>query len=1401
MDPINALNIATAAVGFIQNINAVVNWIQDTRNAREDHLQWLGDLEALVVLFKTLQLRAESAKGSESSQWFYGFFEALKDKDGEVAISQDSDGTIKLGGLFGRLQDKIEGLEEKLKIKHGWRGIKQRVRHSNDKGTIRDDYADIRALKSDLDSIMQFDHFTLSLNINRKIDELLATQEVQENRARNDEEWKILKWLSPLEFLERQRKILNECFYNVSVPPGQWLLESEEFIAWKIGASDRRYSLYYYGKPGAGKTVLSSIVIDNLQKHCKEEYRKQLFNLSQQHRKELGLGDPLEVQRMTVLYLYLNYKETKAQTYTHLLGSLLKQLIQSQELGPLPDLVKDLYASSKGELHPDDKDIIGILKSELKAKFKRVYLVVDALDEFPENDRRNLVESLQDIDSERVCLLVTSRDSDDFTHDGTMSCNNCWRKDLYYFFTCQGCDDFSLCQSCMDKGIWCDRCNPGNVFAVPEVVAREIIVPDPEIKRYVEWDLAKQRGLGSDWNGVNKLGSGSIAQTRLASFCQRNPELVTEIPQAIVSKASGMFLLAKLHLESLKFQESPAKVKRALKKLSTDVTKIYRDILDRIEDQRKSEVELAKRTLYWLVLVHRPLSVPELRQALAVEPQETEFDPDNETNLSILLRVTSGLITADADQGAVRVVHRTAQEYFEDNWEELFPKAQTDIAITILTYLNLDAFAKPVEGDEEDVEVDRRLANFPFLAYASTYWGEHIQAVLDGTETQAAVVNFLKDTARLESTIQAAWQIGSKSQTAASWDVRSGINGLHVCARDGLDFALTTLAETLDINSQDAERGQTPLMYACRQGHTTTVSGLLELGADVNVKSFRGSSAMYEAILHKHTEVLRTLLTTGMPGQSLDINMTYPGDNNSTALMLAAWAGLEDTVTLLLARPNIAVNAQSIQGCTALALAAAKNHYSIVKRLLNYQGIDVDLADETGTTPLIFAADHGNDEIVAELLQRHADPECKQSDGTTAIIHAINDGHTLVVKAILEHGINIYTKDGLGRTLLHRACESDYPQVEIVRLLIDRGLDINARGQRGETPLHYACRCGYLEIVQLLLDLHADLSVKDGSPQQRTPLIVAWQNGETEIVNLLQAYHGPAEKEPIPSDASLPFWSLAKLGKTDLIRNVIEDPNQKKPYPSMQDLDTNNTALHWAIFYHQKGGSAEDESLAMIEMLLDAGMSPNDANNQKRTSLHLAALIDIYYAVEMLVTSKYKADLAARDIWGKTPLRVAQANQNYYVAALLIGAALSNTTDDAKSTDVADPAKTALDIGDPSALRLTFFAAVQLSNVPVVRLLISRGADVRARNDENQTALQIAKQLSSDELLRVLRESIYGPPRKSEAVADPTKGALVQALVPATANLTSALDLPAAPRTGLMGTEGSKVAMEVGLNT
>ena len=1032
---------------------------------------------------------------------------------------------------------------------------------------------------------------------------------------------------------------------------------------------------------------------------------------------------------MAVLYLYLNHKETKLQTISNLTSSLLKQLIQGRDRDTLSDPVKELFENSKGERRPDDGDVCKVLRSEILTGFSRVYIVVDALDELPEESRPELLAKLENImpEKEKISLMVTSRAFEDVSHEKTISCNNCGRDKLELYFRCKGCTSFDLCQTCKDKNVLCGEKH--DAFEEPPIVIKEIRAPDQEIKGFVMWELDKQRGLGRDRHIDTRLGSGSIGATMLGKFCQSVPDLIDKIPEAIVSRAQGMYLLAKLHMESLRFKRNPAEVRAALKVLPTEVGKIYEDILKRIDAQRPDDVLLAKKVLAWAVLAHRPLSVLELLQALAVKPLSEDFNHEAQTDLSTIKTLTLGLITADADRGAVRLVHRTAQEHFTENREMLFPTASDDIAVTIMTCLNFKALSVPCEGSDEDTEVDSRFQEFPFFAYASTYWGEHIQEALNKSGTQNEVREFLKDPSKLASTIQAAWYIGSKSQSTATWDVRNGVNGLHVCAWYGLDFAISTLLNEIPdliIDSPDQKLGQTPLIYACRRGHSTTASKLLENGADINIRSKVGSNALFESILGNHQEVLSNLLTSQPLHGSLDVNVTHPEHAERTPLMLASFRGYEYAVDNLLQRPGIEVNCKDSQGWTALTLAIYGKRNTIVKKLMGSKDLEFNATNTNGATPLIIAADSENSEIVEELLKGNANPNIADCDGNTAILVAVKEGCTSVVRVMLNHGVATDGLDKSGRTLLHVACtckgksesESKTPEAaEIVRLLLSKGLKPDAQANNGVTPLHDACRVGRLDVIQILLHSNADQSIKDLSG--RTPLAVAKQHHKTnEIVQFLldsRKAQGSTKAEVVPSDASLPLWSLAKLGHIDLARKQVK---VKGCNLSIRDPDNDNTALHWAV---------EFDHFKILEMLLDAGMSPDDVDDCGRTALHLAAELGDNEATERLLQSNANLDLENR--WGATPLSTAQSKGNYLVAVSLIAGGAC------------------IDKGEEDEVQATFFEAVRLGRLNAVQLLIKRGADVQGRDKNNQTALQLAKASSSNEVLNLLKLIIYPPPK------------------------------------------------------
>ena len=98
-------------------------------------------------------------------------------------------------------------------------------------------------------------------------------------------------------------------------------------------------------------------------------------------------------------------------------------------------------------------------------------------------------------------------------------------------------------------------------------------------------------------------------------------------------------------------------------------------------------------------------------------------------------------------------------------------------------------------------------------------------------------------------------------------------------------------AEGLEVDAAN-EVGETALMIAAIKGQTDWVKRLLERGAQVNKT---GWTALHYAASGPNPEIVRMLIERGA-----DIEAESP--NRSTALMMAAGYGPEDSVNLLLAR-------------------------------------------------------------------------------------------------------------------------------------------------------------------------------------------------------------------------------------------------------------------------------------------------------------------------------------------------------------------------------------------------------------------------------------------------------------------------------------------------------------------
>ncbi len=120
-----------------------------------------------------------------------------------------------------------------------------------------------------------------------------------------------------------------------------------------------------------------------------------------------------------------------------------------------------------------------------------------------------------------------------------------------------------------------------------------------------------------------------------------------------------------------------------------------------------------------------------------------------------------------------------------------------------------------------------------------------------------------------------------------------GATILHQACRTSEDRSLLNLIITtgLDVNTIDYD-GDTPLVYAARQGSLQNVIFLLEHGADPDIRNVEGETGLVTAINHKQDSIVRELLKRGAKYEGLN-------SQKQTILHAAASEGTVQTIKVL----------------------------------------------------------------------------------------------------------------------------------------------------------------------------------------------------------------------------------------------------------------------------------------------------------------------------------------------------------------------------------------------------------------------------------------------------------------------------------------------------------------------
>ncbi|KAK6981179.1 Arp ankyrin repeat protein [Favolaschia claudopus] len=940
-----------------------------------------------------------------------------------------------------------------------------------------------------------------------------------DNRRPSDEEnRKILDWLSPFNFFQRQNDIFEACQKG----SGQWFLSLQDFKTW---LSSPQKVLWCEGIQGAGKTALSSLVINYIQKTYTTA-------------SSTGLA-----------WIYLDYKEDQVQTKTTLLSSICHQLWVGK---PMPKLLQSLYAKHLPQkTRPTLDDILGLLQVTLLG-YSRIFLVIDALDEFSNPERVVFLQELAKIVMRfPVHLLITVRP----------------HIVLYTYFSQIQRVEIGAKEE--DITLYVED----QLKILPNVMS--MINARPNLPQEIK------QGVIRDVNGMFllvKLRMASLAaQTNIESLLKA----ITELPEDL--SAAYVITIERINSQRKSYKELALKalmwVANAIRPLT--VAELCQALAVEPGDRslhfdKVSTIEIILAACAGLVTIDKELSVARLVHYTAQDWLASWFP-----NAHIEIAATcfqylefsefSNLERLDNEKYPLAVYAQYCLEHTgRTNCEmELITRVEQFASKTYLWqhlwrtlnwYERIQFWANgPWPEDKEDMQT----------------------LVLAGAGNLLSITQHLLrerqfDTRFYKCALSLAAYRGHSEivQSLLSFDIVCPEWGLCPAAQGQQTGIVQMLLDNAaDINTVSGKH-ETPLCTAVWANSEAIVKMLIDAGADMNVVCDGHGTALYIAVCRDSEHIVKMLIDAGAD--------MMVGGQYGTPLYTAVCRDSEHIVKMLIdAGADMMVGGQY---GTPLYTAVCRDSEHIVKMLID-AGADMQVGGQYGT-PLYTAVCRDSKRIVKMLIDAGADMNVVCDGHRTALYTAICRDSEPIVKMLLDAGADMNIVGGEYGTALQAATHERSER--IMKMLLDAGADTNIIAGQYGTALQAAAYMESEAIARMLLDAGADVNIVAG--QYGTALQAAAYSESEPFVKML------FEMAPDMSNAGHQ-WGIALQavagGKSEPIVKLLLDAGADINIVGGEYGTALQVAAHWM-------------SEPIVQLLLNAGADSNIAGGKYGTALQAA---------------------------------------------------------------------------------------------------------------------------------------------------------------------------------------------------
>ncbi|KAJ4146816.1 hypothetical protein LMH87_001375 [Akanthomyces muscarius] len=1023
-----------------------------------------------------------------------------------------------------------------------------------------------------------------------------------------DKDNKILDWLTPISYGSQYSDLLKVRRRGT----GQWFLDSAQYQTW-LGT--QKQTLFCPGIPGAGKTILASIVVEDLFSRFEND------------------------QEVGIAYLYCNFQRQDKQNFDDLLASLLRQLAQRRP--SLPDELTTLHDKHKDkQTRPSVDEIVAGLQSVARI-YSRIFIVVDALDECEKECMSKLLSQLFGLQASTTAnVLATSRPIELIRKkfEGRSEIANISARD----------EDVEKCLDIDMKTLpLLDEENEGLTEKRKD-----------DLKKEIKTTLIKCVD-----------GMFLLARLHLASLSDKTTE--SELCTALKSLPRGQNALAQaygLNMERIRSQQPGF---RFLAEMVLILLTCAKRQLTTLELQEALAVAEGDLTLDKTKREHTSIIVSVCAGLVTVDADSGIIRLVHETTREYL----ASHMHCIRPQKALTIVEDPMKVDDEKNASAM-AAAHKIFAIICVTYLSFSDFESGF--CQTDAAFEERLQSNQLYKYAAHNWGHHTREASTGCPSVIQFLNDapkVEASSQALMAVKSSWgsnwsQIVPRRVTglhlASYFGVQQAVSKLlqdwqnidqeddvrrtplSYAAENGYEAIIKLLLaiDKVDIDAKDSW-DRTPLSYAAENGHEAVVKLLLAMDkVDVDAKDNWDRTLLSYAAENGHEAVVKLLLAT----DKVDVDAEDNWDR--TPLSYAAENGHEAIIKLLLATDKVDVYAKDDKSRTSLLYATKNGHEAVVKLLLATDKVNVNTRGNWDRTPLSYAAGNGHETIVKLLLAiDKVDVDGRANWDRTPLSYAAGNGREAVVKLLLAMDkVDVDVKDNQGRTSLSYAAENGHEAVFKLLLATDK-VDVDTKDDGNRTPLSYAAENGWEAIVKLLLAMDkVDVDAKDR--QGRTPLSHAAENGHEAAVKLLLAM----DKVDVDAEDNwdrTPLSYAAENGHEAIIKLLLATDKV--------DVDAKDDKSRTSLLYATKNGHE-----AVVKLLLATDKVDVDAeDNWDRTPLSYAAE-NGHEAVVKLLLATDKVDVDTKDDENRTPLSHAAENDHEAVVKLLL--AMDKVDVDAKDT-------------------------------------------------------------------------------------------------------------------------------------